>query len=70
MVSATGPRVVSFAAAQAHRHQEPEDNLIRLLTGVKNQQPKGASKLAASLGVAKQPQLYLSNPQSSFFFWY
>lgn len=62
--------MASSPAAQAHKHQEPEENLIRLLTGDKNQQPKGASKPAASLGVARQPWMYLSNPQSSLFFWY
>lgn len=56
--------MASFTAAQAHTHQESEESLIRLLTSDKSQQPKGASKLAASQGVAKQPGMCLSNPQS------
>ena len=64
VVSAAGPRMASFTAAQAHTHQESEESLIRLPTSDKSRQPKGASKLAASQGVAKQPGMCLSNPQS------
>lgn len=64
MVSATGPRAASFAAAQAHTHQEGEESLVRLLNSAKSQQPKGAPKLTASQGAAEQPEMCLSNPQS------
>ena len=64
MVSATGPHMASSAAAQAHTYQESEESLVRLLTSDKSQQPKGASTLAARQGVAKQPGVCSSNPQS------